>query len=181
MLKVTERTVARPERVDWVLELFAFGVAIGAIVYISRNSPILESGEIHIVKPIVSAVMIGSSLGLYQKLALSKTVVGPRFPTTYLFFVCLSLVVLTPLLKYPMIAEDVRAASTDDTKISGYYEGRGLAIGFFFVNSVLLTTFLYTYVFAIQQTRIRQSLINMSVSILPPVFCILFDEALLGE
>ena len=54
--------------------------------------------------PIFGAVCIGSSLGLFKKVAQAERRAGPRYVNSFVFFVSFALVILTPYLKYPSLS-----------------------------------------------------------------------------
>ena len=67
--------------------------------------------------PLFGAICIGSGLGLYKKVALAEKRAGPRFVTSFVFFVSFALVILTPYLKYPSLADQLNGLAGSDTNL----------------------------------------------------------------
>ena len=87
--------------------------------------------------PLFGACCIGNSLGLYKKVALAEKRAGPRFVTSFVFFVSFALIVLTPYMKYPSLAAQLHELAGNDANLknaeSVYYQGSNRSIPLAFV------------------------------------------------
>ena len=93
------------ESIDWVVELFALVIVLASLILLElHESP---DGSYSVLLPIVGSFCLGSSLGLFKKVALAQKSVGPRFVTAFIFYATFCLVLLTPLFKYPGLSADI--------------------------------------------------------------------------
>ena len=130
----------------------------------------------------ISAICIGTSLGFYKKIAKSKSRASPRFVTVFVFYVSFTLVVITPYLKYQSLAAQIHALSVDDESLdSSYYGSRGLAVASFFVMGAFSTVSAFSICNAMQHPLIKQSHINLMVSLIPVALFAIFDFQMFGE
>lgn len=102
--------------------------------------------------------------------------VGPRFMTTFIFFVSLSFILVSPWFKYPYVAHQMRMEpeSTHHLK-SAYYEDRSMAIIYFFANGILLSLVGFSALNALQHPDIKQSVLNIWTYFVPTFICFILD------
>ena len=93
-------------KINWVMELLVFSLALGCIIFISSRQ-VEAQGSFYpdTVFPVLSSICIGCSLGLFKKVALAERRAGPSFVTTFTFHLTLAVVLLSPYLKYPSLAQ----------------------------------------------------------------------------
>mmetsp|Transcript_2453 Transcript_2453/g.3393 ORF Transcript_2453/g.3393 Transcript_2453/m.3393 type:complete len:101 (+) Transcript_2453:512-814(+) len=94
--------------------------------------------------PILSSVLIGSSLGIFRKVAQAQTRASYRFPTAFIFFVQLAMVFITPSLKFPSLTMHIKELGEDPEMETAYYDSRGLAVAVFFGTGLLITLIFFT-------------------------------------
>ena len=82
--------------------------------------------------PIISSMCIGSGLGLFKKIANAERRVSPRFVTSFIFYVSFALIIISPYLKYPILAHQIESNPS-------YYESRGIVVAFFFAMGLVIT------------------------------------------
>ena len=93
--------------------------------------------------------------------------VSPEFTTVYIFYVAMTLVLISPILKYPSLTSQMHNIVDDKS----YYDDRGVPIIFFFVIGLMATIVAYSICNALQHPEIRQSHLNMLFTVVPPVLC----------
>ena len=126
---------------------------------------------------IVGSVLVGIGLGLFKKLANSRRMVGPRFLTTFIFFICLAFILITPWFKYPHVAHQMRQAPESTHHMnSAYYEDRGMAVAYFFLNGILMALISFACLNALQHPEIKESVLNIWGYLVPTVVCFVLDS-----
>ena len=84
----------------------AFSIALGSLIFVnSRQAEVKGSFYSTAVFPVLSSICIGCSLGLFKKAARAERRAGPSFVTTFTFHVSFAVVLLSPYLKYPSLAQ----------------------------------------------------------------------------
>ena len=132
----------------------------------------------------ISTICIGTSLGVFKKIANSKSRASPRFVTAFVFYVSFALVVLTPYLKYPSLAAQIHTLAIDETledQKSSYYSSRGIVIASFFVLGAFSTVSAFSICNAMQHPQIKQGYINLMASLIPVAIFAIFDFKMFGE
>ena len=66
--------------------------------------------------------------------------VSPEFTTVYIFYVAMTLVLISPILKYPSLTSQMHNIVDDKS----YYDDRGVPIIFFFVIGLMATIVAYS-------------------------------------
>ena len=84
---------------------------------------------------------------------------------------------VTPWFKYPHVAHQMRLETEiSHEKNSAYYKERGMAIGYFFVNGVLMALIGFTLLNALQHPDIKDSVLNIWGYFIPTIICIILDK-----
>lgn len=126
--------------------------------------------------PIIGSIWIGSSLGIFKKLALAEKRASPRIVSAFVFYITFALILVTPYLTYPSLAKQITEIAGDDQlkideKSVYYTEGRALDILVFFVTGLLFIGSAISICNAMQHPDLKQSQINILMSVMLPVFC----------
>ena len=133
--------------------------------------------------PIFGAFCVGSSLGIFKKVAQAERRAGPRFVTSFIFYVSFALVILTPYLKYPTLSTQLH--SLESAGITDYYtwSQRGLPLAFVLLLGVLSTVSAFSICNALQHPQIKMSHVSTWIVLIPTLLCALcyfqqlFNEA----
>ena len=93
------------EKIDWVVEFVTLSIVIFCLAYTEKQM-ILDPTEVTLsaIFPIFGSIWIACGLGIFKRLAQAEQRASPRIVTAYLFYVTLALVIITPYLKYPSLA-----------------------------------------------------------------------------
>lgn len=178
------KSLPSQEKIDWILEFVTLFTVVATLLLIDANWGVSDA-KLSVLLPMLSSVLIGSSLGIYRRLALAEQRPSPRFPTAFIFYVTFALVLLTPLLKYPLLAGQINdlAGYTNMAKReqeSVYYSSRGIPIAFFVILGIVTSIVAFTLCNALQHPAIRQSQVNLFVSCMPILICIAIEPKKFG-
>lgn len=168
------------ERFDWLLETIALALTVAALFLMTKGQA--EPKYMATMLPVLGAFCTGSSLGIFKKVAQAKRRAGPRFVTSFIFYVSFALVILTPYLKYPSVSSQVheleRAGGTD------YYarSGRGLPLAFVLLLGILATISAFSFCNALQHPQIRMSHVSAFIVLIPTLlYALLYFPSLIAE
>jgi len=136
------------------------------------------------IENVLGSVLLGFSIGLYKRIATSTKPATPRYCTMHVFFFTVLSLTVTPYLKFPSVANQIRAEHASDyingvidpSITASYYENRGSAIIYFIVNGILLTIVIYSIANALQHPQLKESSVNSTFTFITLVTCFAFDN-----
>lgn len=110
--------------------------------------------------PIFGSIWIGFGLGIFKRLAQAEQRASPRIVTAYLFYVTLALVMITPYLKYPSLANQIiEIAGNDETLMnerSTYFtEDRAYRVLSYFALGLVFSIGAFSICNALQHASIK--------------------------
>lgn len=62
------KSLPKTEKIDWMLEFLTLGTVIATLLLIDANWGVTDA-KISVLLPMLSSVLIGSSLGIYKRVA----------------------------------------------------------------------------------------------------------------
>ena len=171
------------EGMDWILEIITLTMAITTLILLDdwTVESTRTTEQLSVLVPIASAFCIGNSLGLYRKIALADERLSPRVPTVFIFYVTLAMIFLTPLLKYPLLSNQINTIAQQSgdpfarEMESDYYKGRGWTIALFFMLGLLATFAAFAICNALQHPQISLGNVNLLMTLKPVILCMILD------
>lgn len=162
------------------IELFTLVAAIGVLLALGGQESVTMS-----MMPVFGALCVGSSLGLFKKMAQADKRVGPKFVTTFIFYASFALVVLTPYLKYPSLAQQLRQLENESSDpADSYFNGGDRAKN---LAMVLFVGFLATFAAfavcnALQHPDVKLGQIS-SILVLTPslLYAVVYSKAMAAQ
>ena len=135
------------EAINWVLEFVMLAIVITSLIFLEKWQ---EGAQINfspnVIFPILGAICIGTSLGLYKRIQMAQKRVSPEFTTVFIFYVAMTIILISPILKYPSLTSQMHNIVDEKS----YYENRSIPIIFFFVIGLMATIVAYSICNALQ-------------------------------
>ena len=136
------------------------------------------------IENVMGSTLIGIGIGLYKRIANAAKPAAPRYCTVHIFFYSVLALTVTPYLKYPSVANQIRAehakdfvdGEIDPSITASYYQNRGPAMIYFLVNGLLLTIVILSMSNALQHPMIKESSLNSTFTFINVVTCFAFDN-----
>jgi cation transport ATPase len=133
---------------------------------------------------VLGSVLLGISIGLYKRIANASKPATPRYCTMHVFFFSVLSLTVTPYLKFPSVANQIRSehasdyvnGTIDPSITASYYENRWSAIIYFIVNGILLTIVIYSIANALQHAKLKESSLNSTFTGITLLTCFAFDN-----
>lgn len=133
---------------------------------------------------VVGSLLLGIGIGLYKRIANSQRPAAPRYCTVHVFFMSVLALTVSPYLKFPSVANQIRTmheadfidGKIDPTLEASYYSNRGSMIVYFFLNGILLTIVIYAIANALQHPHLTESSLNSYFTLIAVVTSFSFDN-----
>lgn len=133
---------------------------------------------------VFGSLLLGIGIGLYKRIANSQRPAAPRYCTVHIFFMSVLALTVSPYLKFPSVANQIRTMHESDFidgKIdpmieASYYQNRGSELMFFFLNGVLLTIVIFAIANALQHPGLTESSLNCYFTFITVVSSFSFDN-----